>query len=77
MSILWHGQFPILFSPILRWLLIPTYDLQQKSKKLKWKDEAEKAFIEIKELLINPLVLRAQNPDGLFRIESDTSREGV
>ena len=40
-------------------------------------NEAEKAFKEIKELLINPPVLRASTPDGLFRLESDTSREGV
>ena len=40
------------------------YDLQQKSKKFKWTDKAEKAFMEIKELLINPPVLRAPTPDG-------------
>ena len=28
-------------------------------------------------LLINPLVLKAPTPDGLFRLKSDTSREGV
>ena len=30
-----------------------------------------------KKLLINPPVLKASTPDGLFRLESDTSREGV
>ena len=39
--------------------------------------EAENAFKEIKELLISPPVLRAQTPEGLFRLESDTSCEGV
>ena len=40
-------------------------------------DEAEKAFNEIKKLLVCPPVLKAPTPDGLFRLESDTSREGV
>ena len=31
----------------------------------------------IKNLLINPPVLKAPTPDGLFQLESDTSREGV
>ena len=46
-------------------------------KKFKWTDEAEKAFNDIKQLLVNPSVLKAPTPDGLFRLESDTSREGV
>ena len=62
--------------PISR-LLIPIYDLQKKAKKFKWTEEAEKAFNEIKKLLINLPVLKAPTPDGLFRLESDTSREGV
>ena len=36
-----------------------------------------RAFNDIKKLLINPPVLKAPTPDGLFRLESDTSREGV
>ena len=46
-------------------------------KKFKWTKEAEKPFNDIKKLLINPPVLRAPTPDGLFYLESDTSREGV
>ena len=61
----------------LRRLLIPMYDLQKKSKKFKWTEEAEKAFNDIKQLLVNPPVLKALTPDGLFRLESNTSREGV
>ena len=61
------------FLPNLRRLLIPTYDLQKKSKKFKWTDEAEKAFNDIKKLLVNPPVLKAPIPDGLFRLESNTS----
>ena len=57
--------------------MIPIYDLQKKAQKFKWKDEAEKTFNEIKKLLVSPPVLKAPTPDGLFRLESDTSREGV
>ena len=38
------------FLPNLRRLLIPIYDLQKKSKKFKWTEEAKKAFSDIKEL---------------------------
>ena len=54
------------FLPDLRRLLIPICDLQKKSKKFKWTEEAEKAFNDIKQLLINPPVLKAPTPDGLF-----------
>ena len=57
------------FLPDLRRLLTPIYDLQKKSKKFKWTQEAEKAFNDIKKLVVNP--------DGLFHLESDTSQEGV
>ena len=50
---------------------------QKKAKKFKWTEEAERAFNDIKKLLISPPVLKAPTPDGLFRLESDTSREGV
>ena len=61
------------FLPNLRRLLIPINDIQKKSKKFKWTDEAEKAFNDIKKLLVNPPVLKAPTPDGLFRLESNTS----
>ena len=65
------------FLPNLRRLLIPIYDVQKKAKKFKWMDEAEKAFNEIKKLLVSLPVLKAPTPDGLFRLISDTLREGV
>ena len=65
------------FLPDLRRILIPIYDILKKLKKFKWTDEAEKAFNDIKKLLVNPPVLKAPTPDGLFRLESDTSQEGV
>ena len=54
------------FLPNLCRLLIPIYNLQKKAKKFKWTEEAKKAFNEIKKLLINPPVLKAPTPDGLF-----------
>ena len=65
------------FLPNLHRLLIPIYDLQKKGKKFKWTEEAEKAFNDIKKLLISPLVLKVPTPDSLFRLESDISREGI
>ena len=59
------------FLPNLRRLLIPVYDIQKKLKKFKWTDEAEKAFNDIKKLLVNPPVLKAPTPHGLFRLESE------
>ena len=70
-------NFLSLFLPDLRRSLIPIYALQKKSKKFKWTEEAEKAFNDIKQLLISPPVLKAPTPDGLFHLESDTSQEGV
>ena len=70
-------NFLSFFLPNLHRLLIPIYDLQKKAKKFKWNKEAERAFNDIKKLLINPPVLKAPTPDGLFRLESDTSREGI
>ena len=70
-------NFLLSFLPNLRQLLIPIYDLQKKSMKFKMTEEAEKAFNDIKELLISPPVLKASTPNGLFHLESDTSWEGV
>ena len=70
-SFLWY--FLSSFLPDLRKLLVPIYDLQKKSKKFKWTEGAEKAFNDIRQLLINPPVLKAPTPDGLFHLESDTS----
>ena len=65
------------FLPNLHRLLIPIYNLQKKVKKFKWTEEAERAFNDIKKLLINHPILKAPTPDGLFQLESDTSREGM
>ena len=65
------------FLPNLCRLLIPIYNLQKKAKKFKWTEEAEKPLNKIKKLLISPPVLKVPSPNRLFRLESDTSREGV
>ena len=54
-------------------LLIPIYNLQKKSKKFKWTEEAEKAFNDTKELLISSPAFKAPTPDGLFCLKSNTS----
>ena len=54
------------FLPNFRRLLIPIYNLQKRSKKIKWAEEAEKAFNDIKQLLTSPPVLKAPTPNGLF-----------
>ena len=59
-------NFLLSFLPNLCRLLIPIYDLQKKAKKSKWTEEAERASNDIKKLLINPPVLKAPTPDGLF-----------
>ena len=69
---MWNGQFLSSFLLNLRSPLIPIYNLQNKSKKFKWTEEAD-----IKELLISQPVLRALTPEGLFQLESNTSCEGV
>ena len=50
---------------------------KRKPKSLNGQKKPKKAFNEIKKLLINPPVLKALTPDGLFQLKSDTSREGV
>ena len=49
----------------------------KKAKKFKWTQKAEKAFNDIKELLVSSPILKVPTPDGLFHLESDTSQEGV
>ena len=53
------------FLPNLCRLLIPIYDLQKKAKKFNGLKKL-RAFNDIKKLLINPPVLKAPTPDGLF-----------
>ena len=71
---MWYGQFSVIISTQLKETTTYIYIRHTKEvKKFKWTDEAEKAFNDIKRLLVNPPVLKAPTPDGLFRLESDTS----
>ena len=62
------------FCKNLRELLIPIYELTRKKARFQWTDRQQKAFEEIKKLLVKPPVLRMVSGDGIFRLESDTSR---
>ena len=62
------------FCKNLRELLIPIYNLTKKRARFQWTDKHQKAFEEIKQLLVKPPVLRMVSGDGIFRLESDTSR---
>ena len=61
------------FCKNLRELLIPIYNLTKKRACFQWTDKHQKAFEEIKQLLVKPPVLRMVSGDGIFRLESDTS----
>ena len=58
----------------MRQLLIPIYELTKKHARFVWTDKHQKAFEEIKQLLVKPPVLRMVSGNGFFRLESDTSR---
>ena len=62
------------FCKNLRHLLIPIYELTKKHARFVWTDKHQKAFEEIKQLLVKPPVLRMVSGNGFFRLESDTSR---
>ena len=62
------------FCKNLRELLIPIYDLTKKRACFQWTDKHQKAFEEIKQLLVKPPVLRMVSGDDIFHLESDTSR---
>ena len=62
------------FCKNLRQLLIPIYELTKKHAHFVWTDRHQKAFKDIKQLLVKPPVLRMVSGNGFFRLESDTSR---
>ena len=62
------------FCKNLRQLLIPIYELTKKHARFAWTDRHQKAFEDIKQLLVKPPVLRMVSGNGFFRLESDTSR---
>ena len=62
------------FCKNLRPLLIPIYELTKKHARFVWTDKHQKAFEEIKQLLVKPPVLGMFSGNRFFRLESDTSR---
>ena len=50
------------------------YELTKKHAHFVWTDRHQKAFEEIKSLLVKPPVLRMVSGNRIFRLESDTSR---
>ena len=67
-------NFLLSFCKNLRQLLIPIYELTKKHARFVWTDKHQKAFEEIKQLLVKPPVLRMVSGNRFFRLESDTSR---
>ena len=65
------------FLPKLREYLIPIYALTKKKATFKWTEECQNSFDIIKEALQRPPVLRMPAGTGIFRLESDTSREAA
>ena len=55
------------FCKNLRQLLIPIYELTKKHARFVWTDKHQKAFEEIKELLVKPPVLRMVSGNGIFQ----------
>ena len=65
------------FCKNLRQLLIPIYELTKKHTRFQWTDRHQKAFEDIKQLLVKPPVLRMVSGSGFFHLESDTSQSAV
>ena len=66
------SNFLSTFCKNLRELLIPIYEFTKKRARFQWTDTHQKAFEEIKQLLIKPPILRMVSRDGIFRLESNT-----
>ena len=62
------------FCKNLRQLLIPIYELTKKHAPFVWTDKHQKAFEDIKNLLVKPPVLQMISGNRFFRLERDTSR---
>ena len=66
-----------IFCPELQKLLKPIYKLTKKGRPFVWEDEQQKAFEEIKNRLLNPLVLSMPDKRGRFLLYSDTSKHAT
>ena len=69
------------FLPKLRLILVLIYELTKKKNLFKWTQDCQQVFNAsidiIKDLCIKPPILHMPNQTAKFRLESNTSREGV
>ena len=65
------------FLPKLRLILVPIYKLTKKKNLFKWTQDCQQTFDIIKDLCTKLPILHMPNQTGKFRLESDTSREGI
>ena len=63
-----------IFCPELQNLLKPIYDLARKSRQFIWGEEQQKAFEEIKHILIKLPVLQLPDSQGRYHIYLETSK---
>ena len=63
-----------LFCKDLQRILKPIYELTKKEMPFLWSGLHQKAFVEVKELLIKPPVLHLPRPTGRFILYCDTSK---
>ena len=63
-----------LFCKDLQKILKPIYELTRKGMPFFWTESHQKAFEQVKELLIKPPVLRLPRPGGRFILYCDTSK---
>ena len=56
--------------------LAPIYEMSSKRVTFKWGPEQQKAFEDIKQLLVEPPVLTMPRKEGRFELHSDTSKTG-
>lgn len=65
------------FVPKLSIIMKPIYDLLQKNSKFNWNEKCEKAFKEIKEIIISDDILMHFNPQLPIILQTDASQEGI
>ena len=70
-------NFVSIFCPELQMLLKPIYKLTKKHRPFIWGDEQQRAFEEIKNRLLNLLVLSMPYKRGRFLLYSDTSKHAT
>lgn len=58
-------------------ILAPLYRLLKKKMPLKWGQAENKAFLKVKDILVQAPVLAHYNPEKLLTLTTDTSPYGV